>query len=161
MSRDESQPMSHKMSQVLFEWIMSHITHVTREWVMSHTDRNPLCMCVCVRERERERECVCVCVCESSRNHVNYDTWQAPLTSLTLIVDTYDIDMNIHVFTHITRTWWYVCEWVYIYTHVWYRASRCRSLKCVTWPIALCEMTRYGVATISRLLKIIGLFCRI
>ena len=43
----------------------------------------------------------------------------------------------------------------------WYGVVQCDAVWCSVMECVVCASTHYGVATISRLLKLIGLFCRI
>jgi len=139
----------------IWEWVMSHIwmSHVTCEWVMSH--RNKSCDMWMSHVTHRWQCYVrCCCLADDSWGWVTSHMWMSHVSHMNESRHTYEWVMShivmlwmSHV-THVNESC-HTCEWVM--SHIWMSPVSQMNKSCLT----------YGVATISRLLKIIGLFCRL
>jgi len=131
------------------EWVISHVemSHVTQEWVMSHVEMSH----VTHNSPKMNLSCdviVChPCCCMSLLNATSQiKTLHQNEMRLYLILMSY-FDVSF---------WWSTLA---VISH----SCCCMSLLTSTSKIKMLhqnEMYQYGVATISRLLKITGLFCK-
>jgi len=71
------------------------------------------------------------------------------------------IYMDIHIYTYVyAYIWTYTRTCTHAYIHS-YKHMHTNTYIYTAWPFLIAIMETYGVATISRLVKIIGLFCKI
>ena len=67
--------------------------------------------------------------------------------------------MYVHIYNKFIVQWIYR-TWKYMYSHI-YEGHIYTCIPTYTHTYTVLILTHYGVATMSRLLKVIGLFCRI
>jgi len=108
--------------------------------------REKECVCVCVREREFVCARVCLCVCERSTHVYKWNVYTYVNTYIYIYIYT-DMYTYIYLYTYVNT---YI--YIYIYWHVYIYLSIQRSQVVYIYT--------NGVAAISRLLKITGIFCK-
>jgi len=126
--------------KLTFENSYQRVNRLELEYVLhsppqSHYAKLPVCVHVRVCMCSCMYVCVCVCVC------VCVGVCASWICSQLTLADYANLPVCVHVCLCV-RVCVCVCMCVFVCV-------------CVSW------ICRYGVATISRLLKIIGLFCRI
>ena len=139
----------------IHEWVMAHIwmSHGTYmneswhiyEWVMAHIGMSHVTQAIYIH--------TCIFIHSQEWHIVHRSEW--------------GLHINEWVMAHIGIS--HVKQAIYLYSHVnihtFTGMTHCSSfwVGSCRWPIAnaiRCAYFKYGVATISRLLKIIGLFCK-
>jgi len=155
-----------------YEWVMSHIwmshiTHMTEsyhayEWVMSHIWLSHVTH---MTESCHTYEQVMLHIWMS---HVTQSSsWKTRSRRTARTAHSSLEDWMSHA-THVNELC-HTCEWVM--SHIWlshvthmnesyYAVKKCKDCTLKSWKLNGQSCYTYGVAMISRLLKIIGLFCK-
>jgi len=159
-----------------YEWVMSH-TWISHGKYVESCHSYPgiilhICICMTSRESWHTYEWVMSHICMSHGEYIE-SCHTHKLVMANMLSHVTHIDISFQTYAHLkSRESWHTYEWVMSHicmSHVTHINESCHTYKWVMshiWMshgenIESCQSSWYGVATISRLLKIMCLFCRI
>jgi len=151
-------------------WILS-MCHMTYYHALDHPFlcvNLCVCLCVCLCVYICACVCVCVCMCHINSSYVSNQVFPC-VTWLILMCHNEDLDRTAAICVHCcTRVCVCVCVCVCMYVYAIWILLMCHMTHSLAWHASFLRVTKrsrsrrcYCVATISRLLKIVGFFCQL